>query len=84
MKKIIIAILLMLMLTGCVTRTVYVESEIPNFNPTIPERPVLDEIKGEVSSEVAMIIVKLMGYAKELEAYGEAWREYYSILKRNE
>lgn len=67
-------LILILLLTSCVTR--YINPPLPNFSPTRPTRPTLEEVEN-VPEGAIVNTEKLMGYAKELEAYADSWENYY-------
>lgn len=56
----LIALLPLLVLSGCFTRTVYIRSEVPVYD--LPTRPTLNLDVVETENEVA-----LRGYAAKLE-----------------
>lgn len=76
MKKIIaVSALFLTLLCSCITRVEYVMQPLPDFNPAIPAKPELKE------NDIIGNTIKLMSYSEELEAYGEAWKNFYENLK---
>lgn len=75
MKKILTILLYLTLLCSCITRVEYITQPLPDFNPTVPERPELKE------NDIIGNTIKLMSYSEELEAYGEAWKNFYEKLK---
>lgn len=82
MKRIVPFVFLASVLASCTTSR-YVQADLPDYEPAIPERPVLTITEDPVPEAVNENMALLMGYARELEAYGKAWRDFYEEL-RNE
>lgn len=80
MKRISLALLSVLLLVSCST-VEYVQTPLPDFEPSIPTRPTLEKVEGSVPTAVNVNTIRLMDYCRELESYGRAWREFYEQLK---
>ena len=69
-------------LSSCLTaRTAYVRPELPAYDPAVPVRPTLDVIDQEPDPAVTRNLILVTQYAKELEAYGQGWRDFYKELR---
>lgn len=83
MKKLILILLTLLFLISCSsTEYVYVYPELPEFNPTKPEAPILEELpEGDFNDMFYVIIkndLKRDTYIAQLEAYGNIWEDFYT------
>ena len=80
-KIAVMLLVILLLMVGCTsTKIEYVNAPLPEFSPSIPERPELAEVTSEMPVDAVLNTIKLMTYAQELEAYGEAWRTFYEEL----
>lgn len=71
-------------LSSCLTaRTAYVRPGLPAYDPAVPTRPALDFVDQEPDPKVTRNLVLVTQYAKELEAYGQGWREFYKELRND-
>lgn len=69
-------------LSSCLTaRTAYVTPELPAYDPAVPVRPVIEPVGQEPDPAVTRNLILVTQYAKELEAYGQGWREFYKELR---
>ena len=69
-------------LSSCLTaRTAYVRPKLPAYDPAVPVRPALDPVDQEPDPAVTRNLILVTQYAKELEAYGQGWREFYKELR---
>lgn len=72
MKKYLSIILLMIGITGCETR--YITPNLPDFELTVPSRPMLtDDMYSNVRD--------LMTYGRKLEIVIQGWEDFYGGLQ---
>lgn len=82
MKRITIALILLLSLTACES-VKYIAPALPDYSPVIPNRPELYAIDEtlEIPKEINMNLVLLMGYCESLENVIDNWSVFYNELK---
>ena len=57
-------------------------SKLPVYQPTLPTKPVLEEMPDEeLSEEAYRNIVKLIAYSDEQRIILEGWQTYYDNLR---
>ena len=86
LRIIVVAIIgLMLMLSSCKSSSSLSTTAIPAFTATRPSRPSLAVVGDDVQIPAAVVMNQelLIGYARKLEVYADAWEQYYINLEGN-
>lgn len=79
-RAMVLVALVLIVLTSC-THTVYISPNLPEYNPTLPSRPVLNTTKGDVPVEATSNLIEMMGYAQRLEIVCKGWESFYEGLR---
>lgn len=70
------------LLVVCIVLSACASSKLPDYHPTLPVKPVLEEMPDEeLSEEAYRNIVKLIAYSEEQRILLDEWQEYYDNLK---
>ena len=82
MRKTLLIFLVVLLLTSCATKEIYISPTLPEFSITAPERPLLLEVPetANIPKEVNINFDLMAGYAESLETIINSWKEFYSEL----
>lgn len=79
-RAVVLVALVLIVLTSC-THTVYISPDLPEYNPTLPSRPVLKTTEGDVPVEATSNLIEMMGYAQRLEIVCKGWESFYEGLR---
>lgn len=81
MKRLIpLVVLTVALLTSC-THTVYINPDLPEYNPILPSRPVLRTTDADVPTEATNNLIDMIGYAQRLEIVCSGWESFYEGLR---
>lgn len=81
MKRLItIALLTLGILVGCKS-VEYVTPELPEYSVTVPVRPVLTPVDGDMPKEAVDNFLTMVSYAVKLEVIIDGWAEFYEGLR---
>ena len=79
-RAMVLVALVLIVLTSC-THTVYISPDLPEYNPTLPSRPVLKTTDATVPIEATDNLIEMMGYAQRLEIVCKGWESFYEGLR---
>ena len=80
LRKSMAALLIILLLSGCATKTEK-ESQLPEVSFPVPERPVLLALEDSASPEATENLIALTAYSEGLLETVRAWESYYQSLR---